>query len=441
MTYIVQQIRSTEEGRRPLASQLVEGQFALNINDASPGIFLRTTEDNVVKVGGVSVGLEEPVVANNEQYSTGELWFSTTSSELKIFDGTSWRPSSTATLAGQENLASRISVLENTTVTNDDLTLLLAEKADLDLLDFYYTKAEIDAGAGGGGGNTLSNVVDSAQGINVTGVVASQGLNVDVGGQITAAGCSVDFGSATVSFSGASIGGLSGTIRDDIDNYLNVNTATDGQVLSWDASANAGNGDFTWVAQSTGGGGITAEQDTLNSVTTRGATTLNDITVGKIYFSNVFATLNGLPDASTYHGMFAHVHSTGHGYFAHGGNWIKLANHSELGSATAANFTWNQSLIPDTNAQYDLGSAEYKVRHLFLSDNSIKFGDAEIPLGVNEGDLEFGGIPIMPRTLDNVLNTLGVESYDDQAAALTAGLIEGDVYYDSTINKLTSVTA
>ena len=28
-------------------------------------------------------------------------------------------------------------------------------------------------------------------------------------------------------------------------------------------------------------------------------------------------------------------------------------------------------LIPDTNAQYDLGNAEYKIRHLFLSDNSI----------------------------------------------------------------------
>ena len=103
--------------------------------------------------------------------------------------------------------------------------------------------------------------------------------------------------------------------------------------------------------------------------------------------------------------------------------------------------TMTSSIIPDTNAAYDLGSAEYKIRHLFLSDNSVKFGDAELSLGVNEGDLEFGGIPIMPRTLDNVLTTLGVNSYADQAAALLAGLIEGDVYYDNTLNKLTSVTA
>ena len=32
-------------------------------------------------------------------------------------------------------------------------------------------------------------------------------------------------------------------------------------------------------------------------------------------------------------------------------------------------------IIPDTNAAYDLGNAEYKIRHLFLSDNSLWVGD------------------------------------------------------------------
>lgn len=31
--------------------------------------------------------------------------------------------------------------------------------------------------------------------------------------------------------------------------------------------------------------------------------------------------------------------------------------------------TLKKHVIPDTNAAYDLGNAEYKVRHLFLSDN------------------------------------------------------------------------
>ena len=59
----------------------------------------------------------------------------------------------------------------------------------------------------------------------------------------------------------------------------------------------------------------------------------NDITTtGKIKFANMYAQLSDLPSATTYHGMFAHVHATGKGYFAHGGNWIELANNSQLAS-------------------------------------------------------------------------------------------------------------
>ena len=50
-------------------------------------------------------------------------------------------------------------------------------------------------------------------------------------------------------------------------------------------------------------------------------------------------------------------------------------------STDASGFTWNASLIPDTNAQYDLGSAEYKVRHLFLSDNSIYTPSGKLSVG------------------------------------------------------------
>ena len=32
-------------------------------------------------------------------------------------------------------------------------------------------------------------------------------------------------------------------------------------------------------------------------------------------------------------------------------------------------------ILPSSNAQYDIGSAEYKIRHLFLSDNSLWIGD------------------------------------------------------------------
>lgn len=209
--------------------------------------------------------------------------------------------------------------------------------------------------------NTLNNIADNAQGVVVTGKVAAGDLDISIGGGINAAGTSIDFQNSTISFSGASIGGLQGEISDGVDFHLNQSTATDGQLLAWDASANAGNGDYEWVD----------------------------------------------PTAQS--------------------------------SSTASTFSWNASIIPDTNAQYDLGNAEYKVRHLFLSDNSIKFESGD--LGVAAGNLSWQGEPILPTTIANLLTVLGVESHADNGAAQGAGLIPGDVYYNTTESKLKAVTA
>jgi len=42
--------------------------------------------------------------------------------------------------------------------------------------------------------------------------------------------------------------------------------------------------------------------------------------------------------------------------------------------------SYSGHLMPEENAQFDIGSAEYKVRHLFLSDNSIYIGDNELEI-------------------------------------------------------------
>ena len=60
------------------------------------------------------------------------------------------------------------------------------------------------------------------------------------------------------------------------------------------------------------------------------------ITTGKVLFANMYSALSDLPSATTYHGMFAHVHATGAAYFAHGGNWIELANKSYVDTQVSA---------------------------------------------------------------------------------------------------------
>ena len=82
----------------------------------------------------------------------------------------------------------------------------------------------------------------------------------------------------------------------------------------------------------------------------------NDITTtGKMLFANMYATTGDLPSATTYHGMFAHVHGTGKGYFAHGGNWVELANNSQI---IAQDFSWASITgTPTTIAGYGITDA------------------------------------------------------------------------------------
>ena len=75
----------------------------------------------------------------------------------------------------------------------------------------------------------------------------------------------------------------------------------------------------------------------ISSIITGGALNMganNIITTGKVLFANVYSQLSDLPNASTYHGMFAHVHATGKAYFAHAGAWIELANNSQLSNSS-----------------------------------------------------------------------------------------------------------
>lgn len=55
--------------------------------------------------------------------------------------------------------------------------------------------------------------------------------------------------------------------------------------------------------------------------------------------------------------------------------------------------TVDGSLIPDTNAQYDLGNAEYKFRHLYLSDNSVHTDGGN--LSFVDGVLSYGDDPVL----------------------------------------------
>ena len=96
---------------------------------------------------------------------------------------------------------------------------------------------------------------------------------------------------------------------------------TTSKITNWDTSYGWGNHASAGYLTSY------SETQTLDNVLALGATTTRDITTtGKILYSNNYANAVDLPSATTYHGMFAHVHAEGHGYMAHGGVWLKLVD-------------------------------------------------------------------------------------------------------------------
>ena len=80
---------------------------------------------------------------------------------------------------------------------------------------------------------------------------------------------------------------------------------------------------------------ISGSTEMTGSLVISGAIDSNE-KANKIRFH--YDTEGDLPSATDYHGMFAHVHATGLAYFAHGGNWVKLANSGSEASAIRSEY-------------------------------------------------------------------------------------------------------
>ena len=91
-----------------------------------------------------------------------------------------------------------------------------------------------------------------------------------------------------------------------------------------------------------------------------------DLGGNKVLFGNLYANESDLPSASTYHGMFAHVHATGKGYFAHGGAWRKLLDET---SSTTDDLTEGSTNEYFTNAKAD-ARADLRIAAASIGDLS-----------------------------------------------------------------------
>ena len=121
----------------------------------------------------------------------------------------------------------------------------------------------------------------------------------------------------------------------------------------------------------------------------------------EVKFKNVYATTGDLPDATTYHGMFAHVHAEGRGYFAHGGSWVPLANQSEVPTGSD-NVTYNE--ITSTGNVIVGGDLTVSGTTTTINTNELNIGDNIITLNSDEtgAPSQNAGIEVERGTSDNV---------------------------------------
>lgn len=90
--YTVQHKRSDEVQRRPVPSELANGQVAINYNIQTAGLFFKTANNEIIKVGPPVISALEPVPVNYTVLSVGETWVDTSGDTptLKVWDGTQW---------------------------------------------------------------------------------------------------------------------------------------------------------------------------------------------------------------------------------------------------------------------------------------------------------------------------------------------------------------
>ena len=151
-----------------------------------------------------------------------------------------------------------------------------------------------------------------------------------------------------------------------------INTTED--TVSWSVFTgfgSGGGGSADYSALSNIPNGIVSSSAQITTAISSGDL---DMDGNRVLFSNLYSQLADLPSASEYHGMFAHVHATGKAYFAHGGNWVELANAGSGGDITsvvAGSGLSGGGTSNDVTVTLDTGSSHFIDAIAGLSNSGI----------------------------------------------------------------------
>jgi len=360
-----------------------------------------------------------------------------------------------------------------------------------------------DAGEKGVGISSVGNI--NATGIitassfvgNVTGDVAGR-ITGDVVGNINSAGVStfitldvngdVDFDGHThidnMSVSGVSTfgsniiaqGNLDLTGELDVDGGATIDNIQIG--ITNDNEIDTSTGNLT--IDSAGGTVTIDDQFAVSGVTTFSGVIEAPLGMNKI--PSLYMNQSNLPNASDYHGMFAHVHSTGRGYYAHANNWYELVNKDlfgvvgtgteryNVGVATISNLivtgisTFNNNInvgfvgasSTSFGAKMGVGTTEAPVNEIQVRKSgnaeirvTSETGIAAVSVGretgssnTNNAAIRYGGGLGYPYSSDTSVDILnyGIGNFNYYISASNASGIKGDFHWHRGANSARLMT-
>ncbi|MEC8552632.1 MAG: hypothetical protein VXY93_19215, partial [Pseudomonadota bacterium] len=112
---------------------------------------------------------------------------------------------------------------------------------------------------------------------------------------------------------------------------------------------------------------------------------------GENKIPSLYANLGALPNPGTYHGMFAHVHSTAKGYFSHAGGWYELVNKEVNG------------VVGTGTERYNIGPVDLTT--LDVSGISTFAGNVDINADIDvDGHTNLDNVSIVGVTTLNLTN-------------------------------------
>jgi hypothetical protein len=321
----LQHLRASTADKRPTPGAMADGQLAMNTNLASPGLFFKDSNGDLVKVGPVHIGTTAPnaTPASGGQAgnSKGEQWLDTSGANpvLKIWDGSTWQSeagefvnASGDTMTGalvmdnQQQVRFReasgngtnfialqapASVASDKTITLPDVTGTVVTTGDTGsvtstmILDGTIVNADINASAAIAD-TKLATIATAGKVSNSATTAAS----ANTASAIVARDASGNFSAGTITAN------LTGTASAIADNTVTSAKIVDGTIVNADINASAGIVD-TKLATIATAGKVSNSATTATSTNTNSAIVARDAS-GDFSAGTITAALTGAASAN-----------------------------------------------------------------------------------------------------------------------------------------------